>query len=46
MDEVVHQVLLLGMNDQNIRARTLAQTAAGKLKKLTEVIEYVAAEET
>ena len=34
------------MNDQNIRARTLTQTAAAKLKKLSEVIEYVAAEET
>ena len=34
------------MSDQDVRARTLIQTAAGKLKKLTEVIEYVAAEET
>ena len=45
-DEVILQVLLQGMNDQNIRARTLTQTAATKLKKLSEVIEYVAAEET
>lgn len=34
------------MNDQDIRARTLIQTAAGKLKKLQEVVEYIAAEET
>ena len=45
-DEVILQVLLQGMNDQNIRARTLTQTAAGKLNKLAEVIEYVASEET
>ena len=45
-DEVVLQVLLQGMSDQDIRARTLIQTAAGKLTKLSEVIEYVAAEET
>ena len=44
-DEVILQVLLQEMNDQNIRARTLTQTAAAKLK-LSEVIEYVAAEET
>ena len=45
-DEVVLQVLLQGMADQNIRARTLTQTANGKLTKLSEVIEFVAAEET
>ena len=44
-DEVVLQVLLQGMSDKDIRARTLTQTANGKLKKLSEVIEYVAAEE-
>ena len=33
MDEVVLQVLLLGMNDQNIKPRTLTKTAAGKPKK-------------
>ena len=44
-DEVVLQVLLQGMFDKDIRARTLTQTANGKLKKLAEVIEYVAAEE-
>ena len=44
-DEVVMQVLLQGMADKDIRARTLTQTANGKLNKLSEVIEYVAAEE-
>ena len=43
---MVLQVILQGMSDQDIRARTLIQTAAGKLKKLSEVIEYIAAEET
>ena len=45
-DEVVLQVLLQGMRDQDIRARTLIQTAAGKLSKLSQVVEYIAAEET
>lgn len=45
-DEVVLQVLLQGMADQDILARTLIQTAAGELKTLDEVIEYVATEET
>ena len=44
-DEVVLQVLLQGMSDKDIRARTLTQTANGKLKKLSDVVEYVAAEE-
>ena len=39
-DEVVRQVLLQ-MSDQNIRARTLTQTASGILTKLSEVIEGV-----
>ena len=34
------------MSNQNIQARTLTQTAGGKLTKLSEVIESVAAEET
>ena len=37
---------LQGMRDQDIRARTLIQTAAGKLSKLSQVVEYIAAEET
>ena len=45
-DEAVLQVLLQGMRDQDIRARTLIQTAAGKLSKLSQVVEYIAAEET
>ena len=44
-DEVVLQVLLQGMQDKDIRARTLTQTANGKLKKLSDVVKYVAAEE-
>ena len=44
-DEVLLQVLLQGMADKDIRARTLTQTANGKLVKLSDVIEYVAAEE-
>ena len=44
-DEVVLQVLLQGMCDKDVRARTLTQTANGKLKKLAEVVEYIAAEE-
>ena len=44
-DEVVLQVLLQGMSDKDLRARTLTQTAQGNLKKLSDVVEYVAAEE-
>ena len=44
-DEVVLQVLLQGMSDKDVRARTLTQTANGKLKKLADVVEYVSAEE-
>ena len=44
-DQVVLQVVLQGMCDKDVRARTLTQTANRKLNKPAEVVEYTAAEE-
>ena len=44
-DQVVLQALLKGMHDVDIRTRVLSRTQNNELKKLSDVVDYIAAEE-
>ena len=44
-DQVVMQALLKGMHDKDIRTRVLSRTQNSELKELSEVVDYIAAEE-
>ena len=44
-DEVVLQALLKGMHDVDIRTRVLSRTQNNELRKLADVVDYIAAEE-
>ena len=44
-DLVVHQMLIHGMRDNNVRIRVLSRNTSGELTTLDKLIDYVAAEE-
>ena len=44
-DRMVMQALLKGMHDSDIRTRVLSRTQNDKLKDLTAIVDYIAAEE-
>ena len=44
-DQVVLQALLKGMHDRDIRTRVLSRTQNNELLALSQVVDYVAAEE-
>ena len=44
-DHVVLQALLRGMHDADIRTRVLSRTQNNELEKLSDVVDYIAAEE-
>ena len=45
-DKVVQQVLLKGMSNLEIRSRVLSRTKNGKLTKLSDIVDYIATEES
>ena len=44
-DHVVHQILIHGMRDNDIRVRVLSRNTSGELTTLDKLIDYIAAEE-
>ena len=44
-DKVVHQMLIHGLRDNDIRVRVLSRNTSGELTTLDKLIDYVAAEE-
>ena len=44
-DEVVHQVVIHGMRDQEIRTRVLSRNTSSDLTTLAKLVDYIAAEE-
>ena len=44
-DLVVHQLVIHGMRDQEIRQRVLSKNTSGDLTALTKLVDYIAAEE-
>ena len=44
-DEVVLQALLKGMHDVDIRTRVLSRTQNNVLRRLDDLVDYIAAEE-
>ena len=44
-DRMVMQALLKGMHDSDIRTRVLSRTQNDELKDLTDIVDYIAAEE-
>ena len=44
-DHVVHQIIIHGMRDNDIRVRVLSRNTSGELTTLDKLIDYIAAEE-
>ena len=44
-DHVVHQLIIHGMRENNIRVRVLSRNTSGELTTLDELIAYISAEE-
>ena len=44
-DHVVHQMIIHGMRDNDIRVRVLSRNTSGELTTLDKLIDYIAAEE-
>ena len=44
-DLVVHQLVIHGMRDQEIRQRVLSRNTSGDLTTLAKLVDYIAAEE-
>ena len=44
-DHVVHQMIIHGMYNNNIRVRVLSRNTSGELTTLDKLIDYIAAEE-
>ena len=44
-DHVVHQIIIHGMRDNDVRVRVLSRNTSGELTTLDKLIDYIAAEE-
>ena len=44
-DHVVHQIIIHGMHNNEVRVRVLSRNTSGELKTLDKLVDYIAAEE-